>query len=138
MVSITEKEQISRLSESIDFKRRRIQRLERLSKGKDQDFWAALKQEIEYSVSTVKANIDLMAEGFGVPAKDGPDDFRSLNRFYGGQQVAYKAIMQNVESAQQKIDQLNEQISDHNEEIKKIRGNAAGNKSSREKESSIV
>lgn len=138
MISLAEKEQVSRLTESIEFKRRRIRRLERLSKGKDQDFWAALKEEVEYGISTVKANIDLMAEGFGVPAKDGCDDFRSLTRFYGGQQTAYKAILQNVESAQQKIDQLNEQISNHNEEIKSIRGNAAGNKSAREREANIV
>ena len=138
MISLTEKNQVTQLTDAIDFKRQRIRRLERLSKGKDQDFWAALKAEVEFGINSVKKNLDMLAEGFGSPVKDGVDDFRSLTRFYGGQGVAYKAILQNVESAQDKIDRLNEEISNHQDEIKRIRGNVAGNKSAREKETSIV
>lgn len=138
MISTQEKEQVSRLNDAIEFKRRRIRRLERLSKGRDQDFWAALKEEIEFSVNTSKNSLDALAEGFGAPHNDGPDDFRSLARFYGGQQIAYKGILQNVESSQQKIDRLNEEISNHQDEIKRIRGNAVGNKTARERETSVV
>ena len=138
MISLNEKNQVAQLTDAIDFKRQRIRRLERLSKGKDQDFWAALKAEIEHGIKSVKGSLDLLAEGFGAPVKDGTDDFRSLTRFYGGQGVAYKAILQNVESSQDKISRLNEEISNHQDEIKKIRGNVAGNKQAMLKEASIV
>lgn len=120
MISIEEKIQVARLESAIEFKEARIKRLQKIAKAADTDFWESLKEDITLSIKSAEENRKMLSRGQATPRTEA-DDFRSLTRFYGGQELALEGVIANVDRAKEKIEDLNQEIAQHREQIRGIR-----------------
>lgn len=122
MLSYEQKHQEDRLSKAIEFRLDRIKRLEVLHSGKDSKFWKAFKADIEISIKTCQAQIDGLAQGsIELTEGRGANDFQSAMRFWGGQLRAYKGMLANVESTEEKIEALNAENSNDKDKMRILR-----------------
>lgn len=117
MMTVEEKKAVDEAKAAIKSHRTRIARLKVLERGRDQDFWAALRDEIKLSIdSTEKIRDNAIADD---QIKDVAAQY-ALIKACGRSILAYKGILQNVDQAEAKGDYLNEKIGEINRYIEGI------------------
>ncbi|SRR5258708_23418873 len=118
MITHEEKNRITILERTIEFKE---QRIKRLNEGIDANSkgWKSLKTDIDISIKACQTQLEALASG-AVRVLDG-STFEGEIRSLGGQLKSYRGVLFEVEDRDNIIENLNDQIGRHYSELKQLR-----------------
>ena len=117
MISLEDKRTLIDLKEAIRIGKERIRRLQVLKKGKESDFWKALRAEIEFAIKGEEGKRDNQL--WKDEVRDVASEYVQIKG--NGKAIrAFKGVIFNVDSADGKIDRLNEEIAEYNRRIQQI------------------
>lgn len=116
-MSVDEKKAVDEAKAQIKLYRTRIARLKVLEHGRQEPFWAALREEIKLAGETNDRLKDTAIAKDDI--RDVAVEFAAI-KSYGRASLAYKGIIQNVDQAETKADHLNERIAELNRFIEGV------------------
>lgn len=136
MISDDDKKWLEEADRKVLANKQRIKRLQTFQAGAEDEFWLALKEELELAIKTEEWEREGILSRIGLIGKSAEEDLIAA-KAHTMQVRAYRAIVSNVEKAAQRIDHINLETAKIVHKVKELRGMAPTERTSSKRRQNV-